>query len=132
MQFFILLNHKLSDDQRADAIKSFETSEFVEMPLKISEIWSNIPPDAEKLDEILEPVKAWLSGQALAGDTVLVQGDFGAVYSMVDFAFSNGLVPVYATTSRDAVERKKEDGSIETVRVFRHRTFRKYSNNIEE
>lgn len=37
---------------------------------------------------------------------------------MVNFAFSKGLVPVYATTSRETLERIKEDGRIETVRVF--------------
>lgn len=123
---FLLLNHELTSEQVADARTSLNVQKFISMPEIIKNRWANIPPDAEKLDEILEPVKAWLSGQAFTGDTILVQGDFGAVYSMVNFAFSKGLVPVYATTARESVEKVKEDGSIETVRVFRHRIFRKY------
>jgi hypothetical protein len=121
------MNHKPTEAQKADALMTFGISGFVETPAEISGIWSNITADAETLDDILLPVKAWLASQAEAGDVVLIQGDFGAVYHMVNYAFVKRLVPVYATTSREVVEVLKEDGSIEITRIFRHRMFRRYS-----
>lgn len=127
MKFLILMNHEMTQEQRPDALKTLGVSEFGEPPEEISSIWSSIPADVETIEAILSPVKAWLDSQANAGDVVLVQGDFGAVYHMVNHAFSKKLVPVYATTSREVVEKVKEDGSVEITRVFRHRRFRRYS-----
>jgi probable selenium-dependent hydroxylase accessory protein YqeC len=42
---------------------------------------------------------------------VLIQGDFGACYHVVERAFRLGLVPLYSTTRRIAVEQHLEAGS---------------------
>jgi hypothetical protein len=44
---------------------------------------------------------------------------------MVNFAFEIGLIPVYSTTAREAVE-EYDDGTIKLVHHFRHQIFRKY------
>jgi hypothetical protein len=36
------------------------------------------------------------------------------------------MIPVYSTTSREAVEVHHEDGSVELTHRFRHRMFRRY------
>jgi len=59
-------------------------------------------------------------------DYVLIQGDFGACYIIVNFAFEIGLIPIYSTTRRAAVEKHENDGSVKLIHQFNHQMFRKY------
>jgi len=127
IKMFVLLNHEVTREQIDDARHSMDIWEIMPTPENIKHIWANIPADVESIENTLSPVKAWLDCQASDGDVVLIQGDFGAVYHMVNYAFSKKLVPVYATTSRMAAEVVKDDGSVEITRIFRHRMFRRYS-----
>ena len=79
-----------------------------------------------KLNPLLKTIKQWLADMALPGDYVLIQGDFGACWLMVNFAFDMKLVPVYSTTERKAVEIQNTNGTTQTVRQFKHVIFRKY------
>ena len=45
---------------------------------------------------------------------------------MVNFAFKIGLVPIYSTTRREAVEEHNDDETVKLVHHFQHRIFRKY------
>jgi len=56
---------------------------------------------------------------------VLIQGDFGAVYHMVNFAKELGLIPIYATTKRESIELKQGNKIIKKS-IFKHIKFRKY------
>ncbi len=122
---FILLNHDISDDQKRDA-ERYGIRRFVPLPQALQSLWGNIPAETETIDDLLHPVKQWLSQNASPDDWALIQGDFGACWIMVNFAFENGLVPVYATTDRMVTETRLPDGSIKTVREFKHVRFRKY------
>ena len=62
----------------------------------------------------------------MRGDYALIQGDFGACYIMVNFAFEQGLIPIYSTTVREAIEEPKDDGSVKLVHQFNHQIFRRY------
>lgn len=124
-QIFLLLNHEISDLQKEDAIKT-GISSIIPLPDDLSRIWVNLPPEAEAIDPLLTPIKHWLSEKASQGDHVLIQGDFGACWLMVKFAFERRLVPVYSTTKRKAVEIQNTDGTTQTVRQFKHVIFRKY------
>ncbi len=83
-------------------------------------------PFKTKINNYLEPVKSWLAENVAKSDYVLIQVDFGACYIMVHFAFEKGLIPVYSTTRREAVEEHGNDGSIKLVHQFKHQIFRKY------
>ncbi|HAY20616.1 MAG TPA: hypothetical protein DCY27_00280, partial [Desulfobacterales bacterium] len=85
-----------------------------------------IPPDLLELTGYLKPICSWLVGQATPGDYVLIQGDFGATYLMVRFALEHGLIPVYATTSRQALEEHLPDGTVKLLHYFQHQMFRRY------
>lgn len=122
----LLFNHTITRLQLTDARNSLGVEKIIEMPHDIKAIWSNIPPDLEWLCEYLEPVKTWLAMSAHPGDYVLIQGDFGATYLAVQFAFKQGLIPVYSTTYRHAEEQFQPDGSIRMLHRFEHCTFRKY------
>jgi hypothetical protein len=123
---FLIFNHDLTDTQREDAATSLGVRRFVALPPDLQHLWSRIPPGIERLVDYLRPVTRWLSREAKAGDFVLIQGDFGASFILVNIAFELGLIPVYSTTQRLARELRNRDGSVETTHLVRHVAFRKY------
>lgn len=122
----LLFNHQFTADQEEDARKNLGISNFLHLPPELREMWGNAPPDLPGLHDYLEPVRQWLTGHAVPGDYVLIQGDFGATYLMVTFTLEKGFVPVYATTQREAAEEILPDGSVKLTHRFRHTRFRKY------
>ena len=99
---------------------------MIDLPLDLKELWRQVPPDMKKISGYLGPVKTWLAEKAAESDYVLIQGDFGACYIMVKFAFENGLIPIYSTTRREVVEVYASDGTVKLVHQFRHKIFRRY------
>ena len=121
-----LFNHAPTQRQLDDARRSLGTTRFIEPPEKIHACWQQVPPDPEAIAPYLAPVRRWLMESGTPGDFVLIQGDFGATYLMVRYALEMGLVPVYSTTERQAVEEKRQDGSVKLTHTFKHRRFRRY------
>lgn len=125
-ELYLLFNHTLTLDQEKAACHDLGVAKIVEPPDGIRNIWQQLPPNAQHLYPLLEPVRAWLRDVAEPGSFLLVQGDFGATYLMVCFALEQGLIPVYATTRRRAIEEHLTDGTVKTVHVFHHVRYRKY------
>lgn len=123
---FLLFNHQLTAAQRAAAGSDLGVRQIIHPPPEVRSIWSNIPPEETSIFSFLAPVRSWLEAEAGPGDFVLIQGDFGACYLMVNFAFEKGLVPVYSTTSRVAREERQADGGVRLVHTFNHVRYRKY------
>lgn len=123
---FLLFNHSLTDEQTQDAKDSFKIESFVSLPQNLQSIWSNIPPELENLTEYLQPIKEFIAQNAQKGDYILIQGDFGASFQLVEFANSCELISVYATTKREVKEELK-DGKVQKTSVFKHVQFRKYT-----
>ena len=123
---FLIFNHDITPVQEIDACNSLGVQQIINMPPDLKKLWRQIPPDLSKISDYLNPVKDWLAGQARKNDHVLIQGDFGACFIMVNFAFETGLIPIYSTTQREAVEEHKEDGTVNLSHQFRHRIFRRY------
>lgn len=124
-KMFLLFSHNLSEIQLNDAKSNWEISEVVSLPNKLQDIWSNIPADIENLREYLLSIRNFLAENSQYGDVVLIQGDFGAVYQMVNFSKDLGLIPVYATTSRE-IEEFEENGKTIKKSIFEHIRFREY------
>lgn len=124
-QMFLLLNHDITDMQRQDADRMGVRC-VVPLPPELQAAWVNIPADAPGIAPLLQPICEWLMKSAAPGDFVLIQGDFGACWLLVNFSFQLKLIPVYSTTERKALEMMQKDGSIQTVRQFKHIIFRKY------
>lgn len=122
----LILSHPLTVKQRKDAEESLKVTNFVALPEKMAYLWSNIPPDLDELDKYLEPIKQWAIENGKPGDYALVQGDFGATIALVDHCRVHGIVPVYATTRRKAVERVNGE-KITIEREFEHVRFRMYT-----
>ena len=123
---FLIFNHEITPVQESNARSSLGIEQIKCLPPDLKALWRQVPPDLTEIDNYLEPVKTWLARQSAESDFVLIQGDFGACYIMVQFAFEKGLVPVYSTTRREAVEEHCNNGSIKLVRQFKHQIFRKY------
>jgi hypothetical protein len=123
---FLLFNHQFTADQENDARSSLKVDGIVSLPPDLQQLWSAIPADLEGLQGYLAPLRTCLGEQAAPGDYVLIQGDFGSCWLMVNFSLERGLVPVYSTTERQAVEELQPDGSVKLVHHFRHRIFRRY------
>jgi hypothetical protein len=97
-KLFLLFSHTLTDEQITDARQSLGATEFVPLPKNLQTCWSEVPPELERIDDYLQPVFTWLTDVAQAGDYLLVQGDFGAIYLTVSFALNHGLVPIYSNS----------------------------------
>lgn len=122
----LLFYHKLTEDQKEDANTALGVSEFAALPIDLQNLWKNILPTKPSLSDYLKPFRRWIKENANHGDYVFIQGDFGAVYSMVDYVFSAGLIPVYATTERESVKKRMPENKVKSERVLKHKMFRKY------
>ena len=125
-KLILLFSHKLTDEQIESSKNELNVKEFIYLPDELQNIWSNIPPKLNSIDEYLTPIKIWIKSVANDTDYILIQGDFGATYIMVNWAFDNNYIPIYATTNREFKEVKK-DGEINIIRKFSHCIFRKYN-----
>ena len=126
---FLLFSHSLTEDQKQDAQDSLGVSEFVSLPVELQQMFSNVPPELEELDDYLDPIIDWINDNAYdESDYILIQGDYGATYSLIKYMNYRGTfaTPIYATTERKWVDTVQDDGGILTLRIFKHKRFRKY------
>ncbi|MCR4942521.1 MAG: hypothetical protein K5978_07010 [Campylobacter sp.] len=122
---FLLISHKLSEAQIADAKQKLGVENFVYMPDDLLEKWKNIPPELVDISEFLRPFCEFLQSKSKAGDICMIQGDFGASFYMINFAKNHALKTFYATTKRKCTEEKQGDTTKKTA-IFEHVIFREY------
>lgn len=122
---FLLFSHNLTQIQINDAKNNLGIEEFVSLNQDLQELWSNIPSELISLNEYLLPFRNFLVENSNFEDVVLIQGDFGAVYQMINFANDLGLKSVYATTTR-LIEEIIVDEKTVKKSIFEHRRFREY------
>ena len=122
---YLLFSHKLTSEQERDAENSLKIEKFIFLPQCLQDLWSYIPPQIEDLEDYLKPIFDYLNENIKVGDFVLVQGDFGATYKVVNLVKSLNAIAVYATTKRNSVE-KVIDGKVVKTSMFKHIRFRKY------
>jgi len=122
----LIFNHEIMALQVEDARRSLEVERVVDLPPDLKGLWRSIPPELPEIEPYLRPLRRWLEGNAAKGDYVLIQGDFGATYIMVNFSLGQGLVPVYSTTERAAEEKQQSNGAVSLTHRFKHQIFRRY------
>jgi len=125
MKMFLLFSHRLTDEQIKDAKSNLGVDEFVYLPNDLQNKFSNVPPEIDDIKEYTKDFIEFLENSAKKGDFVLIQGDFGVVYNVVDFCKRSDLIAIYSTTKR-VVKEKNENGKIVKISEFRHIKFRKY------
>lgn len=119
---YILMSHTMTEQQCSNAQDALQVDSFAVVP---SDAWSQIPAEFESIEECLVDIKTYLGEKASKEDYLLVQGDYGATFIMVQFAKEIGLIPVYATSMRKSYEAVNGE-KVTTVREFQHVRFRKY------
>lgn len=124
-KMFLLFSHTLTSEQKEDAKGSLGVEEFVMLPSDLQELWSNVPATLDDLSDYLEPLKNYFQNNLQKHDVVLIQGDFGATYVMVNEVKSLGAKAVHATTKRNVLEKSIENKIVKTS-VFEHVRFRSY------
>jgi len=122
---FLLFSHKLTNEQIIDAKKVLKVDDFVYLPNDLQSLWSNVPAELESLKSYLLPLKEYIKNNAKKDDFILIQGDFGAVYEMVNYAKKLNLTPVYATTKRETQEEIQKEKVVK-ISKFKHIRYRKY------
>ncbi len=123
---FVLLNHDLTEMQLEEAKSSFKIETIRRLPPLLHEIWSRIPVNGELDTSMLERFTEWIDEDAEVGDYVLIQGEFGATFYLVDYCFATGFIPIYAASPRDSMESRNGDGTVERKLIFSHVNFRRY------
>ena len=124
-QVFVLINHTLTERQNLELKRLYGSDcQLIFPPEEIKAYWAQIPPkpfiESNKIQEIV----TWL-GKANNNDVLLVQGDFGATFLIVDYALKNGLVPIQSVTKR--IETEEYYGEkVYKHYVFEHECFREY------
>ena len=125
MTAYILLNHKLTQKQRDELHKKYCCDKIEFLPETLRGLWEQISPKQEITCDFLKPIILWLKGAA-PQNIVVVSGDFGAVFALVDWCLNNELVPVYAATKR--VSNEIRDGElVKKINIFEHICFKKYT-----
>lgn len=116
----LLFNHVLSKDQIREAEEVLKIKDIYTLPPRLNALWSDVNPRGELDRSHLAPIERWLTEKAQEGDYVLVQGECGATFYMVDLCFKRGFVPIYATSDLHHDEHVMRGGH------FRHVGFRRY------
>ena len=124
-QLFLLFSHTLTDTQKEDAKSSLHVDRFITLPPDLQHLWSNIPEEKSEISSYLYPLKRYLKLYAKKGDFVLIQGDFGGVYDMVNFSKSMSLIPLYSTTKRE-VQEQTINNTVQKTSTFKHVIYRRY------
>ncbi len=120
----VIFNHtKLNADQ-IEALNKININKITYLPDELSLKWSNIDPEKEIID--LSEFKEFIINNTDVDEIVLIQGDFGAAFQLVNFCLERDRIPVYATTRRTAEEKMNPDGSVEKISKFKFVKFRKY------
>ena len=110
----LIFSHELTTTQIDDARKSLGVRDFIKMPKALL-----------LLTLQNRGKKNFIKTNAKIGDVALVQGDFGATYSIVNFCKKNGIKAIYATTKRTIKESMVGDKVVKNS-IFEHVKFREF------
>lgn len=121
---FCLLNHELTQNQINELKNKYSIKEIIYPEKNLTTKWSQIPAIEELSMDIISSVVQWLSS-AQENDVLIIQGEFGSTFMIVDYALKNKLIPVHAVTNRVAKE-SREGETVHREYIFEHVCFRKY------
>ena len=121
---YCLLNHSLTERQLAELQEKYGAGEVVYPDERLAATWSQVPVTPVLDRSVIQAITDWLSA-ARKGDVLVVQGEFGSTFMIVDYALGRGLVPLHAVTRRVALEHREGEKVLRQY-VFEHVCFRRY------
>ena len=125
-KIFLLFSHKLTNEQIQELKGRFKIEKIINLSSDLQSLWSNFPPENNFPKKIADKFIEYLQNNSQKEDFVLVQGEFGLVFYIVDWCLKNNRIPIYSTTKRIFKEENQPDGSIKNIHIFKHVNFRKY------
>ena len=122
-----ILSHELLNSQVDELKNSWNVEQIIILPEKLKSAWSNINPNDDLEDDfnLLYKLKTFILENTKQEDYVIVQGEWGMTFTVVNMCFELNRVPIYATTERKTKEVVR-DGQVHSEKVFEHIRFRKY------
>jgi len=123
---FIILNHSLTRLQEEELRSKFGVERIVEMPQDLKRVWSDFSAWTNLTDSRVSDIVEWLDDQARTADLVVVQGEWGATFYVVDFCFYKDLIPLYASSERLYEQENLSGQRVRRTHIFKHVKFKKY------
>lgn len=123
-KLLLLFSHKLNEEQIVELKTNFNIKTIISLNEEYQKIWSNVDIN-DKYEENLEKIKKYTISTLSHLDYVIIQGEWGYTYKMVNFCKENGLIPIYSFSKRNATEIER-DGFIKKISLFKHIKFIKY------
>lgn len=122
-----ILSHKLLKSQEEELNRDWKVEKIVQLTEVLKNEWSNINPNVEIGDDsnLVDRLRDFILDNTNQEDYVIVQGEWGMTFTIVNMCFELNRVPIYATTERKTKETVK-DGQVHSEKVFEHIRFRKY------
>lgn len=124
MNCYCLLNHQLTSNQISELKNNYDVSNIIYPDQILKTMWSQIPAQKDYDQNIIDKITTWLK-PAKNNDILIVQGEFGTTFQIVDYALKQHLIPVHAVTERVAKEEINGE-SVKREYIFKHVCFRKY------
>ncbi len=130
-KIILLFSHQLTESQLFELKNNYNIETILYLPNHLQEDWSNIPPDYNDIEKYLKNIKEYVLKQKSKDSIMylLVQGEYGAVYHMVNFAFANNIIPIYSASKRVYESKKIDEDRIENIHYFKHIKFQHYKQN---
>ncbi|MCR4938720.1 MAG: hypothetical protein K5930_01265 [Treponemataceae bacterium] len=124
MKAYCLLNHELTENQEKELSSKYNCTKIIYPAEELKAAWSQIPA-VDRIDRnVIRSVTDWLDG-AEKGDVLIIQGEFGSTFMIVDYALRKELIPLHAVTKRVATE-KRDGEKVQRQYIFEHVCFRPY------
>ena len=123
---FIVMNHKLTDEQIRELKEKYGVEEIVYMPEELAKKFGQVTPDT--VSSTAREIVNWIDAEKDAyGDTyVVVQGHNALVMQIVLLLSTRWIKCLYAYSERVSLEEKLDDGTVTKKSCFKHRGFYEY------
>lgn len=118
----LLFSHKLTEEQRYDAVKSLGIEKFIYLPNILQEKWSNVSENNNDVEEF----KKFILDNYTLDDYILVQGEYGMTFNIVNWAINKGYKVIYSFSKREYINKILSDGTIENTHYFKHIRYKMY------
>lgn len=118
---YILFSHTLLQEQERELKNKFFCKKINYLPKNLQILWSNIPEDNDFSNLFFD----FLEENAKTGDYILIQGEWGITYKIVNFCFKKNYIPIYSFSKRISKEIIEQNTVIKTS-YFKHIKFKKY------
>ena len=121
-RLILLFSHQLTPQQLKDAKETLQCNKIIYLTDELLYKWQNITPETD-----IQIFKDFLIENAKIGDYVLIQGEWGTTYNIVNFAKEKNMIPIYSSTARKVIEEKSgSDNKVIKTSIFEHRGFYRY------